>query len=592
MNDYRNSMKKRKQNNLKKRNFKIFYTVLGVFLIAIIAKILLPNFTTVNYNEYMGIQTNIIPLVNNNFAKSENNLINEDELLFLPVDFVSSYIDPYIFWDEKENRLTITNEKNVIRMKTKELEYFVNNEPLKLNIPINSIENVAYIPYEFLKNFYSKFKFDYYKLKNGNSVLNIKDVGLEEKKYYIKSNSIIRTLPTKKAPIIVKAKNLELEKSVTIISENVENKNYVLVSTNDGYIGYLNKKYLTEKIELPPITNTDEIDDTNTQNNTEKQQINGKINIMFEQMTNPTAIKSSLSKVYPEGIDVLVPTFFSFLNTSGDIKNIADKSYIEKAHKNNLKVWGLLTDNFDKNISHSVLSSTQTREKVIRQILAYVSLYNLDGINIDFESVPKDDGKYFIQFLRELSPFLKQLDATLSVDLFVPKPWTSHYNRNEVGKVADYVIVMGYDQHYSGSPNAGSVATIDWSKEAIKNTLKEGVPKEKLVLAVPFYTRIWTEEVVDGKTNLMSKAFGMEDAHDFFIKKGGEFTWLEDVGQFYSEVKEDNKTYKVWLEDEKSLEKRLELVLKNNIAGIAGWKLWLEKDEVWPVINQKLKGNK
>ena len=376
---------------------------------------------------------------------------------------------------------------------------------------------------------------------------------------------------------------------VALVPNSSEENGYLKISTKDGYIGYINKKSIKEKVLNEDNSYNEEKKPELESEPTEVWKPDGKINLVFEQMTNVEAIRASLKKTYPKGIDVLVPTFFSFLNENGDIRNLADKTYVENAHSNGFQVWGLLTDNFDKKISHSVLSSTETREYVIKQLLAFVSIYNLDGINIDFESVPTNDGEYFIQFLREFAPLLKKQGAILSVDLFVPKPWTAHYMREEVGKIADYAIVMGYDEHYAGSKNAGSVASISWSKEGITSTLKENIPKEKLILAVPFYTRIWTEENIDGKIKLSSKAYGMNKAYEFITEKGGQFTWLENMGQYYAEVKEGNKTYKVWLEDERSLEKRLDLILQYDIAGCAAWKLWLEKEEVWNILNEKLK---
>lgn len=172
----------------------------------------------------------------------------------------------------------------------------------------------------------------------------------------------------------------------------------------------------------------------------------------------------------------------------------------------------------------------------------------------------------------------------------MPKPWTAHYNRNDVGKIADYVIVMGYDEHYAGSENAGSVASMNWSKIAIEDTLKEGVPKEKLILGIPFYARVWTETLEDGKISLSSKAYGMNGAYNFIEEKGGSFSYDEETGQNYGEAKEDNKTYKVWLEDEQSIAKRLDLVLEYDIAGAGAWKRGLEKEEIWDILKDKLKG--
>lgn len=582
-------------NNKKNSLFKKFlHTVCLVFLViivAVVAKIYLPNFNKIDYKQSIGLSDNS-PMVmfNNDFVDMENPVMIEENELFLPVDFIKKYIDPYIFWDKEENKLTITNEKNVIRMKTEELQYFVNNEPLKLNIPIYNVNSIAYIPYNFLKDFYIDFNFDYYTVENEiKNILSIKSKDLTEELYYLKENSIIRTGANKKEPIIVKHKDLGFQKMVALVPNSSEENGYLKISTKDGYIGYINKKSIKEKVLNEDNSYNEEKKPELESEPTEVWKPDGKTNLVFEQMTNVEAIRASLKKTYPKGIDVLVPTFFSFLNENGDIRNLADKTYVENAHSNGFQVWGLLTDNFDKKISHSVLSSTETREYVIKQLLAFVSIYNLDGINIDFESVPTNDGEYFIQFLREFAPLLKKQGAILSVDLFVPKPWTAHYMREEVGKIADYAIVMGYDEHYAGSKNAGSVASISWSKEGITSTLKENIPKEKLILAVPFYTRIWTEENIDGKIKLSSKAYGMNKAYEFITEKGGQFTWLENMGQYYAEVKEGNKTYKVWLEDERSLEKRLDLILQYDIAGCAAWKLWLEKEEVWNILNEKLK---
>lgn len=576
-------------NNPRKKSPKlpkIFLLIFMIMLFCFALKIYLGNTSKIDYKEYLGLKENeVITLFNGDYVELENKVIQQDNQIFLPVDFIKNYIDPYIFWDKNENKLTITNKKNVIRMKTKELEYFVNNKPLKLDIPIYNINDIAYIPYIFLKDFYTDFDFEYYPVENSlKSVLSICSKNFVQTVGELKKGTVIRLGGNKNEPYIAKYKDLQFDKKVTILEKNANEKGYIKVSTKDGYVGYVKERKIFNKetIEIEKSYEDEENEDG-------WKVENGKINLVFEQITNISAVQKSVFKTYPEGIDVLVPTFFSFSNTNGDIKNIADKTYVKKAHENGFKVWGLITDNFDENISHSILSSTETREYVIKQLLAYVSLYNLDGINIDFESVPSKDGEYFVQFLRELAPLLKEQGAVLSVDLFVPKPWTSHYMRKEVGKIADYVIVMGYDEHYAGSKKAGSVASISWSEEAITSTLKEGVPKEKLILGVPFYTRIWTEENVKGKIKLSSKASNMENAYKFIKEKGGEFVWLEDMGQYYGEVSEGNITYKVWLEDENSIEKRLELILKYDIAGCGAWKLWLEKEEVWEVLNNKLK---
>ena len=568
-------MNYKRKNTLFKNVFKIFCLFILVIILAVLAKIYLPSFEKLDYRDSVKLAKDEIGInMQLDYIPMKNIPLYENGEIYLPVDFVKEYIDNYIYWDKEENKLTITNEHNVIRMKTDELEYFINNEPLELDLPIYNIENVAYMPKSFLEDFY-QLQFEYIE---STKMLNIiKD---DYKMASISKNTKLRKGANKKSPYVEK-----LKKGDTVYFYENEENGYTRVISQSGFSGFI------------PSNTIVNIQDLMVENNYENDYVaqapwnveNGKINLVFDQMQNVIANSSESRRTYHDGVDVLVPTWFSFKDESGKILNIADKGYVDWAHSNGYKVWGLLTDNFDKNISHSVLSSTKTREYVIKQLLAYVSMYDLDGINIDFESVPKEDGENFIQFLRELAPALRQEGAVLSVDLFVPKPWTAHYNRNEVGKIADYVIVMGYDEHYAGSENAGSVASMSWSEIAIKDTLAEGVPKEKLILGIPFYCRVWTETLENGQISLTSKAYGMNGAYNFIEEKGGTFTFDEETGQNYGEAKEDNKTYKVWLEDEQSISKRLDLVLEYDIAGAGAWKKGLEKEEIWPILKEKLK---
>lgn len=558
----------------------IIISMLIVVFLSLIASVYLPSFKVVNYREGLNIDQGVLTNVNNKLIISQNTSIYKEDNseIFIPIDIVSEYIDKYIFWDEQENKLTITTENNVIRMHTEELLYFVNNEPLSLNIPVYNIDGVAYIPREFLTDFYN-LNIDYNKETKIVDITFLKD---DKTLAYISSkNAPLRFEPNKKSEIIRKLQNNE----TIYVLEKTENK-YTKIKTSDGYIGYVKSSSISGTFTESGKV----IEDTEEKKETWNVE-NGKINLVFDQITTVNANNLDAKRVLHDGVDVLVPTWFSFENENGDIVNIADKGYVNWAHKNGYQVWGLITDNFNSTISHAVLSSTDVREYVIKQLLAFVSVYNLDGINIDFESVPKTDGTYFVQFIRELAPLLKEQGAILSVDMFVPKSWTEHYNRKEVAKASDFIIVMGYDEHYAGSKESGSVASISWSKEAIVNTLAQNVPKEKLILGIPFYTRIWSEENINGKIELSSKAYGMESAYDFMKQKNGEFIWLEDVGQYYCEVKENNVTYKVWLEDETSLKKRLDLVLKYDIAGTGAWKRGLEKDIIWDILKQKLKTN-
>jgi spore germination protein YaaH len=239
-------------------------------------------------------------------------------------------------------------------------------------------------------------------------------------------------------------------------------------------------------------------------------------------------------------------------------------------------------------MTHEVLSSTEKREYVIKQILAFSALYDLDGINIDFENVGSDDGEYFVQFIKEITPYLKNQGLVVSVDMSVPRPWTEHYNREALGEIIDYLIIMGYDEHWSTSPESGSVASIGFVLEGVEDTLLS-VPKERVILGLPYYTRRWREEIIDGEIVVSSKALSMSAAYNMLIENNAEINWDEVTAQYYGEYEISGILYRIWLEEERSIEEKVSLVQLYDLAGAAGWKLGLEKDEVWDVLYEYLK---
>lgn len=495
-----------------------------------------------------------------------------DGEIYLPVEAVKAYIDEYIYWDENEGKLIITTGDNVIRMQSDELSYYVNNEPVNLNLPIYSIEGTAYLPRAILQEIYS-VSISYSDENNIVSIMfNNKAISRAE----VINTALVRYEPNDESDYITKVKKGD---TVNVYDTSGD---FCAIATDDGFVGYIPTKCIGEITEISPEPNT-----------TEPVELwkpeNGKINMYFEQVFNVNANYSSDRKQYIDGVDVVSPTWFSFENNEGDIKNIADKSYVDWVHKNGYQVWGLLTDNFNAEISNAILSNTATREHVIKQLLAYASLYELDGINIDFEAVPKSDGDNFVQFLRELTPVAHAQGVVVSVDTFVPKPWTAHYNRGALNDIVDYIVVMGYDEHYSGSDKSGSVASLSWSKEAIESTLKQGVDKEKLILGIPFYTRIWTETATENGIELGCKSYSMQGAYDFMEELGAEFSWLEDMGQNYAQASVGNVTYKCWLEDSDSVKLRLELIKEYDIAGAAAWKRGMETSDIWSMMKNELK---
>ena len=292
------------------------------------------------------------------------------------------------------------------------------------------------------------------------------------------------------------------------------------------------------------------------------------------------------------GVNTIAPTWFSLSDNEGNFTSLADTSYVETAHERGLEVWGLI-DNFNKDVStYEVLSRTSTRTALVENLTQAALDCGLDGINVDFESLTADVGPHFVQFIRELSVACRQNGLVLSVDNYVPTSGTSFYDRAEQAAVADYVIVMGYDEHWSTS-DAGSTASLPFVQSGIENTLLE-VPQNKLINAMPFYTRVWEfdagVQVPSGEDPLAaqyvksSTAVGMDRARSLLEDGGAQLNWNSETGQYYGEYEQDGSLYRIWLEDATSLQAKLDLTASYDLGGIAFWKLGLESSDVWPEI--------
>lgn len=302
-----------------------------------------------------------------------------------------------------------------------------------------------------------------------------------------------------------------------------------------------------------------------------------------------------------KGLTTIVPTWFHVKDTEGNLESIASTDYVNYAHQAGLEVWAAIRD-FDGGIgsndeSLQLLSYSSRRENLINQLIGAVMQVGIDGINVDFEKISKDCGVHYIQFIRELSVKCRQNGIVLSVDNYVPKGYNQQYNRKEQGVMADYVIIMGYDEHNGSSLEAGSVSSYEFVKEGIEETIKE-VPAEKVINGIPFFTRLWSEtpktqeelnqeagtEAADYPMKVTSEALGMSTARDKISQAGAETTLDETTGNNYATWEADGVTYEIWLEDATSIEPKLQLMKENKLAGTAAWALGQESSDIWDLI--------
>lgn len=386
-----------------------------------------------------------------------------------------------------------------------------------------------------------------------------------------------------KSPILTEA----VEGDTVIILEEMEK--WSKVKTADAFIGYVENKRM--EMESSLVTMDIQPQAGEPQASVQSEFINPeftsltrdhKINLGWHAVAG-TAGNDTLISVLEntKGINVISPTWFALTDSEGNFSSFASADYVTRAHDIGVEVWGLI-DNFSNKEAvdtYELLSYTHKRAYLIENLVNTALEYRLDGINVDFESISQDAGTHFIQFIRELSVACRKNGLVLSVDNYVPTGYTDHYDRAEQGIFADYVIIMGYDEHYSGSSEAGSVASIGFVEDGIRRTVEQ-VPAEKVINALPFYTRIWKSE----GANLTSEAVGMEMAEQFVANHNIETRWDEETCQNYGEAMEGSVFYQVWLEDEQSIEAKLNIMEKYNIGGVAAWRLGFEKASIWDVV--------
>jgi len=363
----------------------------------------------------------------------------------------------------------------------------------------------------------------------------------------------------------------ELKRGEVISLFEAEAEEYYFAMSHDGYTGYISKDRVKKSEEVISQKIPAEMEVSSQKFPVEP------ISIAWHQIYTDEFYYETSVEIYDTAyfVDVVSPTWFK-LNERGGIDSLANEEYVDYCKYRGKQVWALFDNQFDDEITYKALSNTETRKKLCEKLLNFCEKYRLNGINVDFENMGEESERYFIQFMRELSITLRSEGYILSVDTPVPSEWTDYYQRDVLYKLCDFVIVMAYDEHYAGSEVAGSVSSQRFTMEAIYNMVQEGVKTDKLILGVPFYTRVWM-----GVEDLRSEAVGMNRAWGYVNDFGLDVVYDEKTGQNYAEGMVGETLYRIWLEDNTSMDWRLQLVLDNDLAGVAAWSLGMESYDIW-----------
>ncbi len=547
--------------------------IIFIVIIASIFKTLTPSKEVMSLDEYYKVKDNEVLIILQDQVYEKKGLLADGQI-YIDYDTVINTFNKRFHWDGNENILSYTTPTEIIKAEVGSKEYFVNKSKKEMDKPIVKTEGKqVYVSIDFIKQ-YSDLNYEFFEEPN-RVVINYKTG--DYLYTTVKKPTQLRVEPSIKSEIL---KQLEQDaKLLYVDTSEVVKKGFSKVMTEDGVIGYVKNKNLRE-------SNYEKVESKYVAPEYTHITKEGTINLVWHQVTNKDANSGLLTLLdKTKSVTTVSPTWFKIVNNEGSISSLASETYVERAHSRGIEVWALV-DDLDPEVNMlEVLSYTSRRERLINELIAETIKYNIDGINIDFEGITADAGKYFIEFIRELSVKCRNNGIVLSIDNYVPTNYSAYYDREEQGIVADYVIIMAYDEHHGKSEESGSVSSIGFVEQAINRTL-EMVPKERIIMGIPFYTRLWKEVQDNGTVKVSADALGMSSGIEILKNNNVEPVWDKEAGQYYGEYQKDDATYKIWLEEDESIEAKLKLIDKADLAGIACWKLGLEKESVWNVIQK------
>lgn len=516
-------------------------------------------------------QTNLI--INNSNATSslKNNVYIKDGVVYVSKPDIYNFFDNTIIYDENYNQVVTTSNTKIASLPIDSKQIQVNSSNTTIKAGAIILDEVAYVPISELDEVYN-IKTTYVESED---LVYIDSLDREQQTATLKKDSSIKYKPTIISATLAKAKQGD---TLTIANRSdypVPN-GWTRVRTENGTLGYIQTGKLNE---FKTIREKAE----------EKAKIEGPISLAWDYYSEYVSAPTRTGKI--TGVNVVSPSFFYMTkySTTNIYENVGNEgiAYVNWAHGNGYQVWPMFT-NSNMSETSKMLSDYKSRENVINQIIKYIKQYNLDGINIDFEGMYETDKDNFSRFLIEIRPRLNEIGAVLSVDVTAPDgapEWSLCYDRYTIGKVADYVMFMAYDQYGVSATKAGTTAGHNWVEANVKKFLgQEEVKAEKIILGIPFYTRVWKEN----NGNVTSNVVNIGNVNNV-IPSNATKTWDEDLQQYYVEYKKGGATYKIWVEDEKSIEAKLDLVSKYNLGGAAYWEYDRATNSIWNLIESKIK---
>lgn len=500
----------------------------------------------------------------------QNKPFVENNGIYISTDTIGKLIDENIFYDKVATKVIVTTDTEVIKMKIDENKMSKNMEYVDIPNAAKTVNGQPYVDINLLKDIYN-IKVEY---NNDTNTISIDKKDTSDLKVKYNKVNVYEDLSTKSSVLT----SLSTNNTVTVYTDSLKHNRWYKVKTDSGIIGYISKNNVDV---VESVDNEEQQNENNEISNQNTEKL-----MMFWQYGSDLDVLGS-EKI--EGVNVVSPTWYELRNSNGDISSKFSQEYYNRAKSYGYEIWPIITNGIDS-VSYTagdtsaMLNSEYNREQFIKNLLEICKQDKLDGINIDFEAMKTEDRDMYTQFIRELSAILRANDIKVSVDMY----FVAYIDRSEMGKAADYVVLMGYDQRGAWSNEAGSIAEVSWVEGNIESLINDSnIPAEKIILGIPFYTRLWTTKA--GESELTTKVYTMKNCQEFLEEYGLTTVYDENAGQNYAEYTEGSLTYKLWIEDKDSVKRRVETVKKYNLAGITTWRKGFETDDIWQVIYENLK---
>jgi len=548
----------------KRKNILRIFIITAILALITIIGFIVNDFVILDKNT----RTNLV--INNNNVTSvlKKDVLIENDIIYLSKQDIANFFDKYIYEEKDLNQIITTSDKKIAAIDFENNNITINGSNKKIYAHAIKNDNTIYLPISEMGDVYN------IETKNieNSKVVTIDSLDREQRKAIVSSDVSVKSSTNFIAKTVDRVKKGD---TVIVISSE---KGKTKVRTSNGKEGYINTDKIQNEYKI-------------RENMVEEKQIKGKVNLVWDYYSE-YASAPDRDGTNIEGLNAISPSMFYLDKNENLVEKVGDsgKKYIDWAHKNGYKVWPMVSNaEAGLEVTSKIMNSYKKREKLIEDIVNVCIKYNLDGINVDFENMKQEDKDLYSRFIIELTPRLKEAGLVISVDVTAPdggETWSMCFDRNVIGHVADYIVFMAYDQYGASSTKPGTTAGFDWIKVSLNKFLKtEEIKPEKIILGIPFFTRVWTTNS-EGKL-VGNSAVAMKNI-DKVIPDNVKKEWDEDLKQNYVKFNDGNNKKQIWIEDIDSLKEKLSLVNDNNLAGVGSWQKDMESDNVWKMIKNEI----